>query len=781
MRFGAVVSLLAAMFAGTFVAQVKAVQPSPEPACVGMTCSVTFTNPGDYYAWPVPTGVDRVSFELYGAQGGKGGGLGGKVTGTVTAVPAFLYVLVGGAGAQGNGVAGGYNGGGQAGVGHNDEGSGGGATDIRGALDLGSRLAVAGGGGGTGGWSGGPGGAGGGIVGNNGSAGQGGAGLGGSQTSGGAAGSPNGGSIGAAGSLGQGGAGGSSYSAGGGGGGGGYFGGGGGGPDVDDCCSDGGGAGGGSSWASPTSTTGMATQASVRSGSGLAILRYTIPPVVTSFAPAVAESNGSTANFNLAFNQSVTGLEVSDFNLLGTATGCSISGISGSGSTYQVAVRGCGHGSVQLQLKALTVTGEIAGPTALTASTAATLDQIAPTISLSRPSEFASQSTVSFQITSTESLVGLTADDLTVEPTTCRKGVLTGTGTSWQLAVSACPQSAQVRVTLAPNAVADSLGNQAPPAAIISSAVTIDYLAATVSSFTRQADQPGLTYKLIFDEPVNLLSAEDLELSGDGCQLGTITPDPTALVGQFASRYFVSVVTCANSANVLVTLKNHSVVNHASLESPILAASSEPVVFVIPAPTPPPAPTPTVAPTPTAAASAAPTPTVAPTPTAEPTQSPVTSSIRTEAPPQAPPQTPPQAPTPTVEAPRSEPVVSMPAELQPVASILLEPIEDIQQVFEPILVDVQEAVASILAPSKEFRNSSQPVAPQTLPTKIQRNEPARVIPLVIEPDNKPVWQPEILWSGAMATGLALLAIGMAKLVRRRQKPGPKIQRLRLVS
>jgi hypothetical protein len=326
---------------------------------------------------------------------------------------------------------------------------------------------------------------------------------------------------------------------------------------------------------------------------------------------------------------------------------------------------------------------------------------------------------------------------------------------------------------MAPNAVTDLVGNQAPPAGVTSSAVTIDYSAATVSSFARLADQSGLNYDLTFDEPVNLLTAEDIELSGNGCQLGTIALDPTAQVGQFASRYFISVVNCANSANVRLNLKHHSVVNQASIDSPIQTVSSAPVIFVIPTPTP--APAPTSSPTPTAVSSAA------PTPTAEPTQSPATSSTRTEAPPQAPPQTPPQAPTPTVEAPRSEPVVSMPAELQPVASILLEPIEDIQQVFEPILVDVQEAVASILAPSKEFRSSSQPVAPQTLPTKIQRKEPARVIPLVIEPDNKPVWQPEILWSGAMATALALLAIGMAKLVRRRQKPGPKIQRLRLVS
>lgn len=802
MRFGAAVSLLAAMFAGFFVAQVKAVQPNPTPTCVGMTCSVTFTNTGDYYSWPVPAGVDRVSFELYGAQGGKSGGLGGKVTGMLTSIPGFIYVLVGGAGGQGNGVAGGYNGGGPAGVGHNDEGSGGGATDIRSALDLGSRLAVAGGGGGAGGWSGGPGGAGGGLAGNNGGAGQGGAGLGGTQVSGGAAGSTNGGSIGSAGALGQGGAGGSSYSAGGGGGGGGFFGGGGGGPDVDDCCSDGGGGGGGSSWASSIATTAMATQASVRAGSGLAILRYTIAPVVTSFTPAVSESNGSTASFNLAFNQPITGLEIADFNLLGSATGCSVSAVTGSAATYQIDVRGCGHGSLQLQLKPQTVSGEISGPLAAANSTATTFDQIAPTITIVRPAEFASQSSSSFQIQSTEPIIGLTSDDLTVEPATCRKGALTGSSSSWQLEVSACPQNAQVTVTLAASTVSDALGNLAPATAITSSAVTIDYLAATVTSFTRTAERPGLVYRLAFDEPISGLTAEDLSLSGNGCQLGTITAEPASQVGSFASAFAIAVYNCNQQATVSLTLNNHRVVNQAALESPIQSANSQPVVFEIPAPTPTPTATPTPTPTPTSSASPAPSASAEPTPTPTPTPSPssATTSVRTEVSPPAS-TTPPTPPTPP-----SEPVVSIPVELQPVASILLEPIEIIQDAIEPILFDINEAVVAISNPVAEAIKTNRAAAsrplsaaalegsttalpesktdasePTTPATENQQGVPARVIPLSLEPETAPNWQPAISWAGAIALAASLMAVGLRKLVQRRPKSTSKIQRLRLVS
>lgn len=216
-----------------------------------------------------------IAIDLYGAQGGRSGGLGGRVTGTLTAtVGQTIYVYVGGQGLTGNNAAGGFNGGGQAGSGANDEGSGGGATDIRTSASTDSRLAVAGGGGGSGGLNGGTGGSGGGASGNQGNSGQGQGGFGGTSTGPGNGGYPNGGSWGSAGSGAIGGTGGSSYQSGGGGGGGGFFGGGGGGADIDPCCTNGAGGGGGSGWTNTTYVANTAQTIGSRAGNGLATFSY---------------------------------------------------------------------------------------------------------------------------------------------------------------------------------------------------------------------------------------------------------------------------------------------------------------------------------------------------------------------------------------------------------------------------------------------------------------------------------------------------------------------------
>lgn len=213
----------------------------------------------------VPAGI--YTLEVWGAQGGAGGGLGGYSKGTVTLTSATtLYIGVGG---QGGSNYGGFNGGGS---GHE---GGGGATHIAtssGVLsglsgNTASILLVAGGGGATGPAAGGAGG-GANQAGTAGTDRCGTPGQGGTLTSGGSGGSNHG----YAGSFGQGGsAGGCSYSSNGSaGGGGGYYGGGGGGHDCpryndyDDS-----GAGGGSGYAKNTLTdvTGLTGN---RSGNGYA-------------------------------------------------------------------------------------------------------------------------------------------------------------------------------------------------------------------------------------------------------------------------------------------------------------------------------------------------------------------------------------------------------------------------------------------------------------------------------------------------------------------------------
>ncbi len=242
-----------------------------------------FDYTGTQQTWQVPAGVTSIQVDVMGAQGGSasaGGGLGGRVQATLAVTPgSTLYIYIGGQGAwSGYTGVGGWNGGGDSGtsVGYlNRCSGGGGASDIRiGGIDLGSRVAVAGGGGGDlwgifhGGDSGYPSGTAGGYSINISDAG-----AGGSQAAGGAGGIGTSGN-GTAGSLGTGGVGGQNGSYGGGGGGGGLYGGGGGG-GANSSGGDEGAGGGGSSWTSGSSVT---YTTGYKTGDGQIIITYTVPP-----------------------------------------------------------------------------------------------------------------------------------------------------------------------------------------------------------------------------------------------------------------------------------------------------------------------------------------------------------------------------------------------------------------------------------------------------------------------------------------------------------------------
>ena len=269
----------------------------------GQTSSQTFRFTGRKQQFTVPTGVTKITVTASGARGNDGvgdgasggeydspGGLGGRVTATITVRPGEdLTVFVGGSGRHR-----GFNGGGS---GQLRFGHGGGASDVReGGVTLGDRVIVAGGGGGGGavgycestscGYGmGGDGGMGGGREGGGGAKGRGylhgAGGGGGTQRAGGKGGTGSGsGCDGAPGTSGAGGAGQSTCGGFGGGGGGGYFGGGGGGAGGREGSSSGsgydgagGGGGGGSSFAEKSATNVQMLQG-VRKGDGLIVISW---------------------------------------------------------------------------------------------------------------------------------------------------------------------------------------------------------------------------------------------------------------------------------------------------------------------------------------------------------------------------------------------------------------------------------------------------------------------------------------------------------------------------
>src|SRR5215213_7891698 len=123
----------------------------------------TFVFTGAPQTFTVPAGVNQITVDASGAQGGQSedgvaGGLGARATATVQVTPGQeLQVNVGGQPPAGNPAPGGFNGGGPGGLAIGDPtlvggGGGGGASDLRKPpYALADRLVIAGGGGGGGG------------------------------------------------------------------------------------------------------------------------------------------------------------------------------------------------------------------------------------------------------------------------------------------------------------------------------------------------------------------------------------------------------------------------------------------------------------------------------------------------------------------------------------------------------------------------------------------------------------------------------------------------------
>ena len=588
LRSASISVTLAVLFGGLVAQSVRAVSSNPTPVCVGASCSVTFESTGDYYLWTPPAGAKNISFDLMGAQGGRSGGLGGRVTGALTTTPTSLYIYVGGAGNQGSGAAGGFNGGGNAGGGRGDEGSGGGATDIRTTTSMNDRVAVAGGGGGSGGFSGGVGGSAGGLNASAGTSGQGQGGSGATQSSGGNGGYPNGGSWGTSGDYGVGGSGGSSSVSGGGGGGGGFYGGGGGGADIDTCCSNAGGGGGGSSWSHSVQTTSVSHTAAYRSGAGLAILTYAMPPSATTFAAASNLTNASSISYNLVFNESVTGLNNTDFLTTGSTATCTGIAVTGSGTTYSVAVQGCSVGTVKLTLVANSVSGVLAGPATDKIASDVVIERTAPTVSVTPPTTPTSATILQYSVLFSESVTGLAADDFTVTGTSCQLGVLAGTAASYTVTVIGCADTALAKLNLNINSVADLAGNMGPAAAPVIGSVQIDRL-APVGTWASAAATSYVSpsFEIDFAESVSGLVASDFLM------IGAATSCVISVTEVQAGLKFNIATSGCSDGSVQVLMNANSYTDSLGNTGPtIVSASAVTTKIAQPAPTPTPTPTP---------------------------------------------------------------------------------------------------------------------------------------------------------------------------------------------
>jgi hypothetical protein len=382
LRFSSITAGLLAIGITTATLGVIPASANYVESCYEQNCTIWFSHTGEIQQWKPPINARNMTFQVSGAQGGKSGGQGGRVTGTLSQIPPTLYIAVGGSGITGASAAGGFNGGGQAGAGSNNEGSGGGSSDIRLGTNVESRIVVAGGGGGRGAGITPTPSPGGGLIAAAGKDGQGQGGGGGSQTTGGSGGLANGaGSSGSAGSLLTGGTGGASNLYGGGGGGGGYYGGGGGGSDSDSSGNDAGAGGGGSSFSDPLYTSNITHFTGVKSGHGLVMIEYQLVPLFQSIKTQTQLTNSSSIDFQIELSDPFSNFSASHIEIVGDPDTCQQGTLSGTGASYVYTATDCVDGQVGISIPENSISEQgYSGPDTTHSSEIVVVDRTAPQI-----------------------------------------------------------------------------------------------------------------------------------------------------------------------------------------------------------------------------------------------------------------------------------------------------------------------------------------------------------------------------------------------------------------
>jgi hypothetical protein len=174
-------------------------------------------------------------------------------------------------------------------------------------------------------------------------------------------------------------------------------------------------------------------------------------------------SNASPINFTVVFSESVNDFATGDVTLGGTA-GATTATVTGSGTTYNVAVTGMANdGTVIASIQADKAHDSVGNGNTASTSTdnTVTYDTHGPDVTVTPPPSPQTASTVHFTATVSETTVDTIGNgDITVGGTAgATSGTVTGTGPTYDIAVSGMTMTGTITVKVNANAVSDAAGN----------------------------------------------------------------------------------------------------------------------------------------------------------------------------------------------------------------------------------------------------------------------------------------------------------------------------------
>ncbi|MGE5603267.1 MAG: hypothetical protein ACM30E_09465 [Nitrososphaerales archaeon] len=305
-------------------------------------------------------------------------------------------------------------------------------------------------------------------------------------------------------------------------------------------------------------------------------------------------TNVSPVNFTVVFSEPVTGFETGYVSLTGTAgatTGAVTEVAPNDGTTYNVAVSGMtGSGTVIASIPAGVAQNGSSQPNVGSTSTGNTVayDITNPTVTINQASGQADPTTASpinFTVVFSEAVTGFATGDVTLDgtagPTTA---VVTGSGATYNVAVSGMTGSGTVIASIAAGAAHDAAGNPNEVSTTTDDTVTFELDTTppmvTIDQAAGQVDPTyasPINFTVVFSEPVTDFATGDVALAGTASAT-------TAVVTGSGTTYNVAVSGMAASGTVIAGIGAGAAHDEAGNPSAASTSSDDTVAFDKPAP-----------------------------------------------------------------------------------------------------------------------------------------------------------------------------------------------------
>jgi DNA/RNA endonuclease G (NUC1) len=262
------------------------------------------------------------------------------------------------------------------------------------------------------------------------------------------------------------------------------------------------------------------------------------PSVVSVVRTDPNPNRNSTVNYSVTFSQSVTGVDASDFALTTTGvTSPSITGVTGSGSSYTVSVgTGTGDGTIRLDVvnngSIVSSTNNAPLGSAFTAGEVYNIDKTAPVVqSIVRANgDPTAAATVNFTVTYSEPVSGVSAQDWALTTTVSGASVtgFSGSGTTYNVAVNSGSGDGTIRLDVVTGGtVIDAAGNLLAAGFTSGQLYTIDKTAPSVSSIARigaaTTNAASVQFTVTFSEPVLNVGSADFTATTTGLTGASVT------------------------------------------------------------------------------------------------------------------------------------------------------------------------------------------------------------------------------------------------------------------